>query len=86
MASAAAGSWSKRWIRPEVWPLFFATGTAVGICGMQLIRNITGNPEVRSGPLDSFSLLPLARLLGPIRPRVVRFHPRAAALRMNERT
>jgi len=47
MASAAAGSWSKRWIRPEVWPLFFATGTAVGICGMQLIRNITGNPEVR---------------------------------------
>ncbi|OEL16924.1 hypothetical protein BAE44_0022057 [Dichanthelium oligosanthes] len=47
MASAAASSWSKRWIRPEAWPIFFATGTAVAMCSMQLIRNITGNPEVR---------------------------------------
>uniref|UniRef100_A0A7N0UV12 Uncharacterized protein n=1 Tax=Kalanchoe fedtschenkoi TaxID=63787 RepID=A0A7N0UV12_KALFE len=38
---------ASRWIRPEVYPLFAATGMAVGICGMQLVRNITGNPEVR---------------------------------------
>ncbi|CAN0929268.1 hypothetical protein LINGRAHAP2_LOCUS36972 [Linum grandiflorum] len=36
-----------RWIRPEVFPLFAAVGVAVGICGMQLVRNITTNPEVR---------------------------------------
>ncbi|GJT14845.1 NADH-ubiquinone reductase complex 1 MLRQ subunit [Tanacetum coccineum] len=36
----------KRWLRPEVYPLFAALGVAVGICGMQLIRNISGNPEV----------------------------------------
>ncbi|KAM1303749.1 hypothetical protein ACFX2F_021520 [Malus domestica] len=38
---------SSRWIRPEVFPLFAAVGVAVGICGMQLVRNITSNPEVR---------------------------------------
>ncbi|CAL5079653.1 unnamed protein product [Urochloa decumbens] len=60
MASASA-SWTKRWLRPEVYPLFFATGVAVSICGMQLIRNITGNPEVRvlkekraAGVLENF--------------------------------
>jgi hypothetical protein len=31
-----------------VYPLFAATGVAVGICAFSLIRNITGNPEVRS--------------------------------------
>ncbi|KAF7075351.1 hypothetical protein CFC21_080128 [Triticum aestivum] len=36
-----------RWIRPEVYPLFATTGVAVGICVMQLVRNITTNPEVR---------------------------------------
>ncbi|PNY06591.1 hypothetical protein L195_g003063 [Trifolium pratense] len=36
-----------RWIRPEVFPLFAAVGTVVGICGMQLVRNIWTNPEVR---------------------------------------
>ncbi|KAG9446394.1 hypothetical protein H6P81_012522 [Aristolochia fimbriata] len=36
-----------RWLRPEVLPLFAATGVAVSICAMQLVRNITGNPEVR---------------------------------------
>uniref|UniRef100_A0A0D9WNU3 Uncharacterized protein n=1 Tax=Leersia perrieri TaxID=77586 RepID=A0A0D9WNU3_9ORYZ len=38
---------AKRWVRPEVYPLFAAMGVAVAICGMQLYRNITGNPEVR---------------------------------------
>ncbi|KAF8731676.1 hypothetical protein HU200_015605 [Digitaria exilis] len=47
---------SSRWIKPEVWidytllqvyPLFVTTGVAVGICAMQLVRNITTNPEVR---------------------------------------
>ncbi|KAK6922364.1 NADH-ubiquinone reductase complex 1 MLRQ subunit [Dillenia turbinata] len=28
-------------------PLFAAVGVAVGICGMQILRNITTNPEVR---------------------------------------
>ncbi|AQK83473.1 B12D protein [Zea mays] len=41
---------ASRWVRPEVYPLFAATGVAVGICGFQLFRNITGNPEVRSAP------------------------------------
>ncbi|XP_074308258.1 uncharacterized protein LOC141643124 [Silene latifolia] len=36
-----------RWLRPEVYPLFAAVGVAVGICGLQLIRNISINPEVR---------------------------------------
>ncbi|KAM5568126.1 hypothetical protein ABKV19_015940 [Rosa sericea] len=52
---------SSRWIRPEVYPLFAATGVAVGICAMQLVRNITSNPEVRvlkenraAGILDNF--------------------------------
>ncbi|KAJ8475854.1 hypothetical protein OPV22_019581 [Ensete ventricosum] len=52
---------SSRWVRPEVFPLFAAVGTAVGICGMQLIRNICINPEVRvtkenraAGVLDNY--------------------------------
>ncbi|PIN02120.1 hypothetical protein CDL12_25367 [Handroanthus impetiginosus] len=36
-----------RWLKPEVYPLFAAVGTAVGICCMQLARNIYTNPEVR---------------------------------------
>ncbi|KAL3835152.1 hypothetical protein ACJIZ3_009888 [Penstemon smallii] len=42
-----APSTFSRWLRPEVYPLFAATGVAVGICAYQLIRNITTNPEVR---------------------------------------
>ncbi|KAM0848314.1 hypothetical protein ACQ4PT_054470 [Festuca glaucescens] len=38
---------ASRWIRPEVYPLFATTGVAVGICAVQLVRNITTNPEVR---------------------------------------
>ena len=38
---------SSRWLKPEVYPLFAAVGAAVGICGMQLVRNIYTNPEVR---------------------------------------
>ncbi|KAF7806125.1 B12D protein [Senna tora] len=52
---------ANRWIRPEVYPLFAAVGVAVGICGMQLVRNITTNPEVRvtkekraAGVLDNY--------------------------------
>ncbi|VVB14844.1 unnamed protein product [Arabis nemorensis] len=30
-----------------VYPLFATTGVAVGICGMQLLRNISTNSEVR---------------------------------------
>ncbi|XP_047334816.1 uncharacterized protein LOC124938425 [Impatiens glandulifera] len=59
MASSSA---LKRWLRPEVYPLFAAVGVAVGICGMQLIRNICTNPEVRvtkenraAGILDNFA-------------------------------
>ncbi|CAL1406446.1 unnamed protein product [Linum trigynum] len=51
-----------RWLRPEVYPLFAATGVAVGICAFQLIRNISGNPEVRvkkdnraAGVLENFA-------------------------------
>ncbi|KAI4336621.1 hypothetical protein L6164_015123 [Bauhinia variegata] len=51
-----------KWIRPEVYPLFASVGLAVGICGMQLVRNITTNPEVRvtkenraAGVLENFA-------------------------------
>ncbi|KDP26755.1 hypothetical protein JCGZ_17913 [Jatropha curcas] len=53
---------ASRWIRPEVFPLFAAVGVAVGICGMQLVRNICINPDVRvtkekraAGVLDNFA-------------------------------
>ncbi|KAI3739278.1 hypothetical protein L2E82_29679 [Cichorium intybus] len=45
--SAMSSSTLKRWLRPEVYPLFAAMGVALGICGMQLFRNISGNHEVR---------------------------------------
>ncbi|PIA40315.1 hypothetical protein AQUCO_02500186v1 [Aquilegia coerulea] len=37
----------RRWLRPEVYPLFATLGLAVGICGFSLVRNICINPEVR---------------------------------------
>ncbi|KAK1294808.1 hypothetical protein QJS10_CPA16g00241 [Acorus calamus] len=56
-----ASSRLNRWLRPEVYPLFATVGLAVGICGMQLIRNISTNPEVRvtkanrtAGVLENF--------------------------------
>ncbi|KAB1217453.1 hypothetical protein CJ030_MR4G018350 [Morella rubra] len=46
----------------KVYPLFAAVGVAVGICGLQLVRNICINPEVRvnkehraAGVLDNFA-------------------------------
>ncbi|KAJ1288866.1 hypothetical protein BS78_02G120700 [Paspalum vaginatum] len=58
---AGAASWSKIWIRPEVYPVVGATGVAVSFCVLSLYRNITGNPEVRvtkekraAGVLDNF--------------------------------
>lgn len=51
----------KRWLRPEVYPLFVATGAAVAMCCFQLSRNLFTNPEVRllkenraAGILDNF--------------------------------
>ncbi|XP_021719023.1 uncharacterized protein LOC110686723 [Chenopodium quinoa] len=51
-----------RWLRPEVYPLLAAVGVAVGICGLQLVRNFCINPEVRvtkenrtAGVLENFS-------------------------------
>ncbi|XP_020583237.1 uncharacterized protein LOC110026584 [Phalaenopsis equestris] len=58
MASAAVN----RWLRPEVYPLFAAVGTAMGICCFQLVRNVCINPEVRvnkagrvAGVLENFA-------------------------------
>ncbi|WOL16122.1 hypothetical protein Cni_G24904 [Canna indica] len=57
----ASSAWS-RWLRPEVFPIFAVVGTAVGICSMQLVRNISTNPEVRvnkqnraAGVLENFA-------------------------------
>ena len=51
-----------RWVKPEVYPLFGAVGTVVGLMAMQLVRNITHNPEVRltkenrtAGVLNNFA-------------------------------
>ncbi|KAI4989430.1 hypothetical protein ZWY2020_036747 [Hordeum vulgare] len=38
---------ASKWVHPEVYPLFAATGVAIGICAFSLLHNITGNPEVR---------------------------------------
>ncbi|XP_077230944.1 uncharacterized protein LOC143864010 [Tasmannia lanceolata] len=36
-----------RWLKPEVYPLFAVVGVAIGMCTIQLVRNIWINPEVR---------------------------------------
>jgi len=58
MASTSA---FKRWLRPEAYPIFAATGIAVSMCCFQLSRNLFTNPEVRllkenraAGILDNF--------------------------------
>jgi hypothetical protein len=35
----------------QVYPLFVMMGVVMGICGLQLFWNITGNLEVRSGSI-----------------------------------
>lgn len=42
----------KRWIKPEVYPLFLAMGTALSICGFTMVRNLTVNPDVRISKED----------------------------------
>ncbi|KAJ7570507.1 hypothetical protein O6H91_01G123200 [Diphasiastrum complanatum] len=37
----------KRWIKPEVYPLFLTVGTAVGLCGFMIVRNLSSHPDVR---------------------------------------
>ncbi|KAL3501060.1 hypothetical protein ACH5RR_035509 [Cinchona calisaya] len=50
-----------RWIKPEIYPLLAPVAAVVGLCTMQLVRNICTNPEVRvtkehraAGVLDNF--------------------------------
>ncbi|CAL1372371.1 unnamed protein product [Linum trigynum] len=64
-------SGGNRWLRLEVYSLFAATGVAVGICAFQLIRNISGNPEIshrwifgRNRCLVLVAYLPAVVLLG----------------------
>lgn len=52
IAMAAPASALKRWIRPEVYPLFVAIGTAVGLCGFVMARCLTSNPDVRINKAD----------------------------------
>ncbi|KAI3933476.1 hypothetical protein MKX01_022055 [Papaver californicum] len=42
----ASSNFMKRWMRPELYPLLVPMVTVVGLVSMQLIRNITTNPEV----------------------------------------
>ncbi len=53
---------SFRWVRPEIYPLLVPIAGVVGLCSMQLVRNVTTNPEVRvtkqnraAGVLDNFA-------------------------------
>ncbi|KAF8399891.1 hypothetical protein HHK36_015761 [Tetracentron sinense] len=62
LTSKMVSSTLNRWLRPEVYLLFAAVGAAVGICGMQLARNICTNPDVRftkenraAGVLENFA-------------------------------
>jgi hypothetical protein len=48
----AQKAWSKRWIKPEIFPLFAAMGAALGICGFAIARNIAINPDVRISKED----------------------------------
>ncbi|OVA20469.1 NADH-ubiquinone reductase complex 1 MLRQ subunit [Macleaya cordata] len=57
----ASSSFFRRWVRPEVYPLLVPMVTVVSLVGMQLVRNITTNPEVRvtkekraAGVLENF--------------------------------
>ncbi|KAI3981818.1 hypothetical protein MKX01_027803 [Papaver californicum] len=51
----ASSNFMKRWVRPEVYPLLVPMVTVVGLVSMQLIRNITTNPEKRAaGILENF--------------------------------
>ena len=57
----ASSSFFQRWVRPEVYPLMVPMVTVIGLVGMQLVRNITTNPEVRvtkekraAGVLENF--------------------------------
>ncbi|KAI3975137.1 hypothetical protein MKX01_038465 [Papaver californicum] len=43
----ASSNFMRRWVRPEVYPLLVPLVTVVSLVSMQLIRNITTNPEVR---------------------------------------
>ncbi|KAG0579235.1 hypothetical protein KC19_4G083800 [Ceratodon purpureus] len=49
---AAKVPFSKRWIKPEIYPLFLAIGTALGICGYAMARNLAINPDVRISKED----------------------------------
>ncbi|KAG0629709.1 hypothetical protein M758_1G124300 [Ceratodon purpureus] len=49
---AAKVPFSKRWIKPEIYPLFLAIGGALGICGFTMARNLTINPDVRISKQD----------------------------------
>ncbi|KAJ7529553.1 hypothetical protein O6H91_15G057000 [Diphasiastrum complanatum] len=42
----------KRWVKPEIYPLFLAVGTAVGLCGFAMARNLAANPDVRINKED----------------------------------
>ncbi|KAH7331603.1 hypothetical protein KP509_20G042600 [Ceratopteris richardii] len=41
-----------RWVRPEIYPLFAAMGTALSICAFSLVRNAFTNPDVRINKAD----------------------------------
>ncbi|MCO5547254.1 hypothetical protein L7F22_000699 [Adiantum nelumboides] len=41
-----------RWVRPEVYPLFAAIGTALGLSGFAMARNLLANPDVRINKAD----------------------------------
>lgn len=43
---------ASRWIRPEIYPLFAAIGTALGLCGFAIARNLVANPDVRINKVD----------------------------------
>lgn len=40
------GAYSK-WVKPEVYPLFFAIAAAVSLSGFAVGRNLATNPDVR---------------------------------------
>lgn len=43
---ASANFW-KTWVRPEVYPLFFAIGGGCGLCVFMCSRTLMHNPDVR---------------------------------------
>ncbi|CAL6401244.1 unnamed protein product [Bathycoccus prasinos] len=55
---AASVSWSQRWLRPEVYPIFAALGSAVGLCAFFCTRQLTTSPGFTASKAKRATAIP----------------------------